>query len=110
MNVLWWFHPQTISVRSINVTIAPDGRTVGWTEGVDVEDPGDKVCDLPNLHGGHGRIIWRAGEIIRSFPASGPELDWSFAGKGDLVRCTQAQPTSIRNRNGSFTILRVEAN
>jgi hypothetical protein len=54
----------------------PDGRTVGWL--VEYDDSGSRP--FPGM-----LVVWRAGKIIRRFPADQSFYSWSFYAGGKQV-------------------------
>jgi hypothetical protein len=55
---------------------APDGRTVGWL--VEYDDGGSRP--FPGM-----LVVWRAGKIIRRFPADQSFYSWTFYAGGKQV-------------------------
>jgi hypothetical protein len=68
-----------------DIQIAPDGMTVGWTEGASAERGHDPPCMPGAQHVAAGPAVWRAGKIIRRLPEMGAMMDWSFNDGGRQI-------------------------
>lgn len=91
--------PQKDQCSFDSIKIAPDGRTVGWTESYTAHDQREPPCKEGVQTAGFGPILWRDGKIIRRLAEGGGDVDWVFYGKRNLI-AVHAGPAHFDDEQG----------